>query len=82
MPSIVVKVSKAEEIANLNAVISISKIVHGFELLVNNSNTGFVCSNGDVFDVFCRLSLLLQLGVDVLSGFDGGLRMKLGCQNP
>lgn len=60
--------------------IPIGKIVHGFKLLVDDSDAGFVCSNGNVFDVFCRLALLLQLGVDVLSGFDGGLRMELGCQ--
>lgn len=72
---------EAEKNANLNAVIPIGKVVHGLELLVNNSNTGFVCSNGDVFNVLGRLALLLQLGVNVLSGFDGCLRMELGCQN-
>lgn len=53
------RVPKGKENANLNAVIPISKIVHGLELLIDNPNTGFVCANGDVFDVFCRLALLL-----------------------
>ena len=53
--------------------ISIGKVVHRLELLVDDTHTGFVCSDGDVFDVFCGLALLFQLGVDVLSGFDGGL---------
>lgn len=62
--------------------IPISKIVHGLELLINDSDTSLVCSNRNIFDVLCGLALLFQLGVDVFSGFDGGLRMELGCQDP
>lgn len=81
MARIVLESTRREENANLNAVIPISKVVHRLELLIDNPNTGFVCANGDVLDVFCRLALLLQLGVDMLGGFDGGLRMELGCES-
>ncbi len=53
--------------------ISIGEIVHGLELFVDNTDTGFVCANGDIFDVFCGFALLFQLGMNVLGGFDCGL---------
>ncbi len=65
-------------IADLDAVISIGEVVHGLELLVDDADTGFMCSDSDIFDVFCGFALLFQLRMNVLGSFDGGLRMEFG----
>jgi hypothetical protein len=60
----------------LNAVV---KVVHGLELLVDNSDASLVSSASDGLDVGSRLALRLEEVVNLLRGLDGGLRVELGC---
>ena len=62
----------------LYAVISVGEVVHGFVLFVDDADAGFVGAAGDGFDVFCGFALSCQLGVDLFSGFDGGLGVEFG----
>lgn len=65
--------------AYLDAMVAIREVVHGLELLIYDPDTGFVRSDGDVFDVFGRFASLFQLSMNMFRGFDGGLRVELGC---
>ena len=58
--------------------ISISKVLHGLELLVNDTDTGFVCPVDDTLDVFGALAHRLKLLVEALGGLDCGLRVEFG----
>ena len=69
---------KAEAWKYLNAVVSVRKVIHGFELLVNNTNAGFMCATGNPFDILGRFAHLLELMMDVLGSLNGGLRVELG----
>lgn len=60
----------------LNAVVAVGEVVHGLELLVNDADAGFVRANRDVLDIFGGFAPGFELGVDVLCGFDGGLRVE------
>jgi hypothetical protein len=62
----------------LNAVITVSEVIHRLELLIDDSDAGFVCAACDVLNICCRFSLVGQLLVDSLGGFDGGLRVEFG----
>jgi hypothetical protein len=62
----------------LDAVVTIGKVVHGLELLVDNSDASLVSSASDGLDVGSRLALRLEDVVDLLRGLDGGLRVELG----
>lgn len=62
----------------LDAVVAVSKVVHGFELLVDDADTGFMCADCDVFNILGRFSLFFQLSVNTFRSLDGGLRVKLG----
>lgn len=47
-------------------------------LFVDDTDASFVGAAGDGFDVFCRLALFCEVGVDLFGGFDGGLGVELG----
>jgi hypothetical protein len=61
---------------DLNAVITVGKVVHGFELLVDNADTSLVSAVGDLLDVFGGLAKLSELLVDDLRTFNGSLRVE------
>ena len=62
----------------LNAMISVGKVIHGFELFVNNSNASLMCSACDFLNVLCALAHVCQHLVDFLRTFDGGLGVEFG----
>lgn len=62
----------------LDAVVTVGKVVHGLELLVDDADAGLVGSAGDGLDVGSRLALGLEDVVDLLRGLDGGLGVELG----
>jgi hypothetical protein len=65
----------------LDAVVTIGEVVHGFELLVDDSDASLVCAAGDFLDVFGGLAHIGELLVDALCGLNGCLRVELGCEN-
>jgi len=64
------------EIAYLNAVVTVGKVVHGLKLLVDDADTSFVSAVGDFLDVRGGLAERLKLLVDDLSGLNCGLRVE------
>jgi hypothetical protein len=58
-------------------VVTVGKVVHGLELLVNDADASLVGSASDRLDVGGRLALRLEEVVDLLRGLDGGLRVEL-----
>jgi hypothetical protein len=58
-------------------VITVGKIVHSLELLVDNTDASFVSAVGDLLDIFGRLSEFGKLLVDNLGRLNGSLRMEL-----
>ena len=62
----------------LNAVVTVSKVVHSLELLVDNADASLVGAVDDLLDVLGRLSELLELLVDDLSSLNGGLGVEFG----
>lgn len=62
----------------LDAVVTVGKVVHGLELLVDDADAGLVGSAGDGLDVGGGLAHGLELVVDLLRGLDGGLGVELG----
>jgi hypothetical protein len=62
-------------------VVTVGKVVHGLELLVDNANASLVGAVGDLLDVRGGLSEGLELLVDDFGGLDGGLRVEFGCSN-
>lgn len=62
----------------LDAVVTVGKVVHGLELLVNDADASLVGSAGDGLDISGRLALGLEDVVDLLRGLDGGLGVELG----
>jgi hypothetical protein len=62
----------------LHAVVAIGEVVHGLELLVDDADAGLVGAVDDVRDVVGALAHGGELLVEVLGGFDGGLRVELG----
>lgn len=63
----------------LDAVITVSEVVHGLELLVDDADASLVGAVGDLLDILGALAHLLELLVDDLSGLDGSLGVELGC---
>jgi hypothetical protein len=57
----------------LNAVIAVSEILHGLELLIDDTNAGLVCAVYDTLDILGTLAHRLQLLVQPLGSFNGGL---------
>lgn len=62
----------------LDAVITVGKVVHGLELLVDNADACLVGAAGDLLDVGGGLAHRLELVVDSLGGLNRGLRVELG----
>lgn len=62
----------------LDAVVTIGKVLHGLELLVDDANAGLVSAVDDVLDVLGGLAHSLELLVEALSSLDGGLGVELG----
>jgi hypothetical protein len=65
----------------LDAVVTISEVVHGLKLLVDDSDASLVCAAGDFLDVFGGFTHIGELLVDALCGLDGGLGVEFGCEN-
>lgn len=63
----------------LDAVVTVGKVVHGLELLVDNADAGLVGAAGDALDIGGGLAHGLELVEDLLGGLDGGLGVELGC---
>ena len=62
----------------LNAMVTISKIVHWLKLLVDDTDASFMCPIRDRIDIFRALAHVSQLLIYPLSTLDCCLRMKLG----
>jgi hypothetical protein len=62
----------------LHAVVAVGEVVHGLQLLVDDADAGLVRAVDDVRDVVRALAHGRELLVQVLGGFDGGLRVELG----
>lgn len=62
----------------LDAVVAVGEVVHGFELLVDDADAGFVCADCDFFDVLRGFTHGTEAGVDRFGGFDGGLGVEFG----
>ena len=62
----------------MNTVIAVSKVLHGLELLIDDTNAGLVCSVYDTLDILGTLAHCLQLLVQALGSFNCGLRVELG----
>lgn len=58
--------------------VAVSEVVHLLELLVNDTDACFVCAVSDLLDVLGTLAHGRKLGIDLLSGLDGGLGVELG----
>lgn len=58
--------------------VTVGKVVHGLELLVDDADAGLVGSAGDGLDVGGGLAHSLELVVDLLRGLDSGLGVELG----
>lgn len=57
--------------------VAVSKVVHGFELLVNNPDASFVGPVRHTLDIFSSLTHLPQLEIDALSSLNGSLGVEL-----
>ena len=57
--------------------VAVSKVVHGFELLVNNPDASLVGPILHTLDIFSGLTHLPQLDIDALSSLNGGLGVEL-----
>lgn len=59
--------------------IAVGKVVHWFELLVDDTNTSLMGTDNDFFDISCCLPTRLQLRVNVFCRLDGSLRVEFRC---
>lgn len=66
---------------DLNTVVTVGKVVHGLELLVNNADASLVGAVGNLLDVFGGLAKLSELLVDDLRTFNGSLRVEFSCKS-
>lgn len=62
----------------LDAVVTVGKVVHGLELLVDDADAGLVGAAGDSLDVGSGFAKSLKLVEDLLGGLDSGLGVELG----
>ncbi len=63
----------------LDAVVTVRKVVHGLELLVDDADTGLVGSACDTLDVDRRLAHLLKLLKNLRGRLDRCLRVEFRC---
>lgn len=61
--------------------VTVSKVVHCLELLVNDADASFVCTVGDLLDVLGGLSQSCEFLVDDLGSLDGCLGVEFGYGN-
>jgi hypothetical protein len=59
-------------------VVTVSEVLHGLELLVNDADAGLVSSVDDVVNVFGGLAQGLELLVQALGSLNSGLRVEFG----
>jgi len=59
-------------------VVAVGEIVEGLVLLVDDADAGFVRAACHLLDVLCGFPACLEVGVDLLRGFDGGLGVEFG----
>ena len=57
--------------------VAVSKVVHGFKLLVNNPDASLVGPIRHTLDIFSGLTHLPQLDIDALSSLNGSLGVEL-----
>ena len=76
--SLQASVDKHDRSHVLDAVITVSKVVHWLELLVNDADAGLVGAARDMLNVLSRLAHGNQLLADFLGGLNGGLGVELG----
>jgi hypothetical protein len=62
----------------LHAVVTVSKVLHWLELLVDDTNASLMSAVYNTLNIFGTLAHCLQLLVQALGGLDGGLRVELG----
>ena len=62
----------------LDAVVAVGEVVHGFVLLVDDADAGFVGADDDGCDVGGGFGAGEEGGVDFFGGFDGGLGVEFG----
>lgn len=58
--------------------VTVRKVVHSLELLVNDANARLVGAVGNLLDILGALAQGLELLVDNLGSFNGGLRVEFG----
>jgi hypothetical protein len=66
------------ECTHLYTVVTVRKVLHRLELLVNDTDASLVCPVDDTLDIFGTLAHSLELLVQALGSFDCGLRVELG----
>jgi hypothetical protein len=59
-------------------VVTVRKVLHGLELLVDDPDAGLVCPVDDTLNVCSALAHILELLVQALGSFDSSLRVELG----
>jgi hypothetical protein len=59
-------------------VITIGKVIHGLELLVDNADASFMSTAGNSFNIRSSLAHVRQLLADSLGGFDCSLGVEFG----
>lgn len=58
--------------------VTVRKIVHSLELLVDDTDARLVSAVGDLLDILGALAQGLELLVDNLGSFNGSLRVEFG----
>lgn len=57
--------------------VTVGKVVHGLELLVNDANASLVGTVDDLLDILGTLAHLCQLDVDLLGSLNSSLGVEL-----
>lgn len=69
--------SKMFTMTHLDAVVAISKVLHGLELLVDDTDASLVCAVNNTLNIGRSLAHGLELLVQTLSSFYSSLRVEL-----
>jgi len=67
-------------IAYLHAMVTVGKVLHGLELLVDDADAGLMGAVNNALDVLGRLAHLPELHIDALSRLNSSLRVELRCK--